>query len=302
MTDEELKKRILELKEEKKALFLVHNYQRGDVQDLADHLGDSLGLAQQAAQDPANLIVFCGVWFMAESAKILSPEKEVLLPRREADCFMAGMVDIEGLRRMKAQHPDAKVVCYVNTNADIKAESDVCCTSANAVKVVEGVDADTIIFVPDRNLAKYAQRFTKKRVIPWEGYCYVHTRITVDEVTESKKRHPDAVFMAHPECEPPVIDLADEVLSTGGMVRFARSSEHMKFIVGTEEGLLYRLRKENPGKRFYTAGSAKMCWNMKINTLEDVYLSLKEDRYSIQVAQPVLEKAKKALDRMLLYV
>lgn len=302
MTDEELKKRILELKEEKKALFLVHNYQRGDVQDLADYLGDSLGLAQEAAQNPADLIIFCGVWFMAESAKILSPQKEVLLPRREADCFMAGMVNVEGLRRMKARYPDAKVVCYVNTNADIKAESDVCCTSANAVKVVEGVDADTIIFVPDRNLARYTQRFTKKKVIPWDGYCYVHTRITVDEVRESRKRHPDAVFMAHPECEPPVLDLADEVLSTGGMVRFAKSSEHMKFIVGTEEGLLYRLRKENPGKRFYTAGSAKMCWNMKINTLEDVYLSLTECRYSIQVAQPVLEKAKKALDRMLLYV
>jgi len=302
MTDEELKREILALKEEKKALFLVHNYQRGDIQDLADYLGDSLGLAQQAAENPAELIVFCGVWFMAESAKILSPQKEVLLPRREADCFMAGMVDVEGLREMKKRHPGAKVVCYVNTNADIKAESDVCCTSANAVKVVEGVDADTIIFVPDRNLARYAQRFTRKKVIPWEGYCYVHTRIAVEEVLESKKKHPDALFLAHPECEPPVIDLADEVLSTGGMVRFAKESDHTKFIVGTEEGILYRLRKENPGKMFYTAGSAKMCWNMKINTLEDVYLSLRETRYRIDVDEKIQKKAKIALDRMLLYV
>jgi len=302
MTDEELKKRILALKEERKALFLVHNYQRGDVQDLADYLGDSLGLAQQAAEHSADLIVFCGVWFMAESAKILSPQKKVLLPRREADCFMAGMVDVESLRSLKKKYPDAKVVSYVNTNADIKAESDVCCTSANAVKVVEGTEAETIIFVPDRNLAKYAQRFTKKKIIPWEGYCYVHTRITPEEVVESKKRHPDAVFMAHPECEPPVIDLADKVLSTGGMVRFAKQSDHKKFIVGTEEGILYRLKKENPEKEFFTAGSAKMCWNMKINTLEDVYLSLTEDRYQMEVEESVLKKAKVALDRMLLYV
>lgn len=302
MTNEELKAEILALKEEKNALFLVHNYQRGEIQDLADHLGDSLGLARQAAANPAHLIVFCGVWFMAESAKILSPDKEVLLPRREADCFMAEMVDVDGLRRMKEEYPDAAVVCYVNTNADIKAESDVCCTSANAVKVVKGVDADTVIFVPDRNLARYAQRFTEKRVIPWDGYCYVHTRITVDEVVKSKEKHPDAVFLAHPECEPPVIDLADQVLSTGGMVKFARESSHKKFIIGTEEGILYRLRKENPDKRFYTAGSAKMCWNMKINTLEDVYLSLKENRHRIEVEAGILKRAKSALDRMLLYV
>lgn len=302
MKDKELKERILDLKEERKAVFLVHNYQRGDVQDLADYLGDSLGLAQQAARDPADLIVFCGVWFMAESAKILSPQKKVLLPRREADCFMAAMVDVEGLRSLKKRYPDAKVVSYVNTNADIKAESDVCCTSANAVKVVEGVEADSIIFVPDRNLAKYTQRFTKKKIIPWEGFCYVHTRITPEEVIESKKRHPDAIFMAHPECEPPVIDLADKVLSTGGMIRFAKESNYEKFIVGTEEGILYRLKKENPEKEFYTAGSAKMCWNMKINTLEDVYLSLTEDRYQMEVEESILKKARVALDRMLLYV
>ncbi|MFQ5906290.1 MAG: quinolinate synthase NadA, partial [bacterium] len=183
-----------------------------------------------------------------------------------------------------------------------KAESDVCCTSANAVKVVEGVEADSIIFVPDRNLAKYTQRFTKKKIIPWEGFCYVHTRITPEEVIESKKRHPDAIFMAHPECEPPVIDLADKVLSTGGMVRFAKESNYEKFIVGTEEGILYRLKKENPEKEFYTAGSAKMCWNMKINTLEDVYLSLTEDRYQMEVEESILKKARVALDRMLLYV
>ncbi len=301
MTDRELKKRIVELKEERRALFLVHNYQRGEIQDLADYIGDSLGLAQQAAGHRGKLVVFCGVWFMAESAKILAPEKRVLLPRREADCFMAGMVDVEGLRQLKKENPRAKVVCYVNTNADIKAESDVCCTSANAVKVVQNIDADTIIFVPDRNLARYTQRFTKKKIIPWEGYCYVHTRITPEEVLASKKKHPDAVFIAHPECEPPVIDVADHVLSTGGMVSFAKESRHRKFIVGTEEGIIYRLKKENPAKEFYAAGSAKMCWNMKINTLEDVYLSLKEDRYEMKVEESVLKRAKVALDRMLLY-
>ena len=301
MTDQKLKEEIIALKNKKRALFLVHNYQRGEIQDIADYLGDSLGLAQQAAEHPAELIVFCGVWFMAESAKILSPKKKILLPRREADCFMARMVDVEGLRQLKQKHPDAKVVSYVNTNADIKAESDVCCTSANAVKVVEGIEADTIIFTPDRNLAKYAQRFTTKKIIPWDGYCYVHARITPEEVIEAKEKHPDAAFIAHPECEPPVIDLADEVLSTGGMVRFAKESDYKKIIIGTEEGLLYRLKKENPGKKFYTAGSAKMCWNMKINTLEDVYLSLKEDRYQIEVEESILEKAKVALERMLLY-
>jgi quinolinate synthase len=301
MTDTELKREILALKEKRDALFLVHNYQRGEIQDLADYLGDSLGLARQAAESSAPLIVFCGVWFMAESAKILSPQKKVLLPRHEADCFMAGMVDVEGLREMKRRYPDAKVVCYVNTNADIKAESDVCCTSANAVEVVQGVDADTVIFVPDRNLARYAQRFTEKKVIPWEGYCYVHTRITQEEVLESRKKHPDALFLAHPECEPPVIDLADEVLSTGGMVRFARETDHTKFIIGTEEGLLYRLKKENPEKMFYTAGSAKMCWNMKITTLEDVYLSLREERYSMEIDEETQKRAKAALDRMLLF-
>jgi quinolinate synthase len=301
MTDKELKEQILRMKEERKALFLVHNYQRPEIQDLADYLGDSLGLSQQAASHPAQLIVFCGVLFMAESAKILSPQKKVLLPNREADCFMAGMVDVQGLRSMKKQYPDAKVVCYVNTNADVKAESDVCCTSANAVKVVEGIDADTIIFVPDRNLAAYAQRFTRKRIIPWQGYCYVHTRITPEDVLEAKKKHPGAVFIAHPECEPPVIDLADKVLSTGGMVKFAKESAYKKFIVGTEEGILYRLKKDSPEKEFYTAGSAKMCWNMKINTLEDVYLSLKEDRYQVEVNEGILKKARVALDRMLLY-
>lgn len=301
MTDEQLKKEIVALKEKRRALFLVHNYQRGEIQDLADYAGDSLGLAQQAAKHPAELIVFCGVWFMAESAKILAPKKKVLLPRREADCFLAGMVDVEGLRQLKEEYPDAKVVSYVNTNADVKAESDVCCTSANAVKVVQGVEADTIIFAPDRNLARYAQRFTSKKIIPWDGYCYVHTRITPEEVKKAKEKHPDAVFIAHPECEPPVIDLADEVLSTGGMVRFAKESDYDKIIVGTEEGLLYRLKKENPEKEFYTAGSAKMCWNMKINTLEDVYLSLKEDRYEMEVEESILKKAKVALDRMLLY-
>ncbi len=290
---------INKLKKEKNAIILVHNYQRPEIQDIADFLGDSLGLAKQAAETKARIIVFCGVRFMAETAKILSPEKMVLLPRKEAGCPMADMITAEDLRRLKKNYPDAKVVSYVNTNADVKAESDICCTSANAVKVVKNISAKKIIFTPDKNLAAYCQRFTDKEIIPWNGYCHVHERITKEEVILAKENFPDALLLIHPECNPSVIDLADEVLSTSGMVSFAKKSDKKRFLIGTEEGLIYRLRKENPEKEFYAAGTAKMCRNMKLTTLNDVYLSLKEERYPIELAGEIIKAAQKALTAML---
>jgi len=293
---------INELKKEKKAIILVHNYQRPEIQDIADFLGDSLGLAKQAAETKARIIVFCGVRFMAETAKILSPGKMVLLPKKEAGCQMADMITAEDLRRLKKNHPDAKVVSYVNTNADVKAESDVCCTSANAVKVVKNISAKRIIFTPDKNLAAYCQRFVDKEIIPWNGYCYVHEKIREEEVRLAKEKLPDALLLVHPECNPSVIDLADEVLSTSGMVSFAKKSDKKRFLIGTEEGLIYRLKKENPEKEFYAAGTAKMCRNMKLTTLNDVYLSLKEERYAIELPEGIIKSAQKALMVMMKYV
>ena len=293
---------ITKLKKEKNAIILVHNYQRPEIQDIADFLGDSLGLSREAAKTDAKIIVFCGVRFMAETAKILSPEKVVLLPRKEAGCPMADMVTAEDLRILKKRHPDAKVVSYVNTYADVKAESDICCTSANAVEVIKKVKANKIIFTPDKNLAAYCQRFTNKEIISWNGYCYVHEKISEKEVRLAKKKFPDALLLVHPECNPSVIDLADEVLSTSGMISFAKKSDMKRFLIGTEGGLIYRLEKENPGKEFYAAGTAKMCRNMKLTTLNDVYLSLKEERYPIELAGEIIKSAQKALMEMLKYV
>ena len=290
---------ITKLKKEKNAIILVHNYQRPEIQNVADFLGDSLGLAKQAAKTEAKIIVFCGVRFMAETAKILSPKKTVIIPREDAGCPMADMITAEDLRRLKKNYPGAKVVSYINTNADVKAESDICCTSANAVKVVKNISAKRIIFTPDKNLAAYCQRFTDKEIIPWNGYCYVHERISKEEVLLAKEKFPDALLLVHPECNPSVIELADEVLSTSGMLNFAKKSDKKRFLIGTEEGLIYRLKKENPGKKFYAAGTAKMCRNMKLTTLNDVYLSLKEERYAIQLPEGIIESAGKTLKAML---
>ena len=293
---------ILRLKKEKKAVLLVHNYQRGEIQELADFLGDSLGLSRKASQVPNPMIVFCGVVFMAETAKILSPDKKVLLPRLDANCPMADMVTAYELKKLKAKHPRAIVVTYVNSTAEVKAESDVCCTSANAIRVVQNVDADEIIFTPDRNLASYVQRFTKKKIIPWDGYCYVHDRFTKEEVIQAKDAHPDALLMVHPECRPEVIDEADEVLSTSGMVRTARDSSAKKFLVGTEEGMLYRLKKENPDKTFYSAGTAKMCRGMKQTRLENLYHALQKEQHTIELPEGTMGRARTSLERMLTYV
>jgi len=293
---------ITKLKKDKNAIILVHNYQRPEIQNIADFLGDSLGLAKQAAKTRAKVIVFCGVRFMAETAKILSPKKTVIIPRKDAGCPMADMITAEDLRRLKRNYPDAKVVSYVNTNADVKAESDICCTSANAVKVVKNISAKRIIFTPDKNLAAYCQRFVDKEIIPWNGYCYVHEKIREEEVCLAKEKFPDALLLVHPECNPSVIDLADEVLSTSGMVSFAKKSDKKRFLIGTEEGLIYRLKKENPEKEFYAAGTAKMCRNMKLTTLNDVYLSLKEERYAIELPEGIIKSAQKALMVMMKYV
>ena len=292
---------IIRLKKEKNAIILVHNYQRPEIQNIADSLGDSLGLAREAAKTDAQIIIFCGVRFMAETAKILSPEKMVLLPRKEAGCPMADMITAEDLRILKEKYPGAKVVSYVNTNADVKAESDICCTSANVIKVVRNIKAERVIFTPDKNLAAYCQRFVDKEIIPWNGYCYVHEKIRKEEVRLAKEKFPDALLLVHPECNPSVIDLADEVLSTSGMLNFAEKSDKKKFLIGTEEGLIYRLKKENPGKEFYTAGTAKMCRNMKLTTLNDVYSSLKEERYAIELSEGIIKSAQKALMGMLKY-
>jgi len=293
---------ITKLKKEKNAIILVHNYQRPEIQNIADFLGDSLGLAREAAKTDAQIIIFCGVRFMAETAKILSPEKMVLLPRKEAGCPMADMITAEDLRILKEKYPGAKVVSYVNTNADVKAESDICCTSANVIEVVRNIKAERVIFTPDKNLAAYCQRFVDKEIIPWNGYCYVHEKIREEEVRLAKEKFPDALLLVHPECNPSVIDLADEVLSTSGMLNFAKKSDKKRFLIGTEEGLIYRLKKENPGKEFYTAGTAKMCRNMKLTTLNDVYLSLKEEHYAIELPEGIIKSAQKALMAMLKYV
>ena len=292
---------INKLKKEKNAIILVHNYQRSEIQDIADYLGDSLGLSREAAKTDANIIVFCGVRFMAETAKILSPKKMVLLPRKDAGCPMADMITAEDLRILKEKYPGAKVVSYVNTNADVKAESDICCTSANAINVVRNIKAEKIIFTPDKNLAAYCQRFTDKEIIPWNGYCYVHEKIREEEVWLAKEKFPDALLLVHPECNPSVIDLADEVLSTSGMLNFAKKSDKKRFLIGTEEGLIYRLKKENSEKEFYAAGTAKMCRNMKLTTLNDVYSSLKEERYAIELPEGIIKSAQKALMGMLKY-
>jgi quinolinate synthase len=296
---EELKQKVIELKRKKGAIILAHNYQREEVQEVADFIGDSLELSRKAAQAESDFIVFCGVHFMAETAKILSPQKLVVHPVPMARCPMADMITADDIRDLRREHKKAVFVCYVNTNADVKAECDVCCTSANAVEVLQRLDADEIVFVPDRNLALYAQRFVKdKRIIPWDGWCYVHRRIKLEEVMRSKETHPDALLVVHPECDPEVIDIADEVRSTGGMVKLANESNHCKFLIGTEEGLIRRLRREHPQKVFISAGAPKVCYNMKLITLRDVYRALLDEAPEVKLEEEVLERASACVKRM----
>ena len=297
--DVKLVEEILSLKRERNAVILAHNYQLGEVQDIADFVGDSLELSQDAAKTKAEVIVFCGVQFMAETASILCPDKVVLLPDIHAGCPMADMITAESLRERKRELPDATVVCYVNSSAEVKAESDVCCTSANAVKVVESLDAEEILFVPDQYLGHYVSTKSNKKISLWPGFCPTHIRIQPQDIIKLKKEHTQAKVVVHPECRPEVIALADEVLSTGGMCRFAPKTEAKEIIVGTEMGIIHRLRKENPGKRFISVSEQAICPTMKLITLESILCSLEEMAPEVKVPEDIRLRAKAAVDKML---
>lgn len=294
-----MKEEILALKKDKNAVILAHNYQIPAVQDVADLVGDSLELARAATSLDAEVIVFCGVDFMAETASILSPEKIVVLPEKGAWCPMAHMITPDQLREMKTMYPEAAVVAYVNSTAEVKAESDVCCTSANGVQVVASLEQSRVIFVPDRNLAAYVARYSKKQIIPWNGYCYVHDRFTPEEVRAARTRYPEAEVLVHPECRPEVIDLADYVHSTAGMGRHARASAAKEFIIGTEVGMLYKLKKENPKKEFYPLSEKAVCQNMKKTTPEKVLRALQTLEPRVKVPEETASRARRAIERML---
>jgi quinolinate synthase len=291
---------IIRLKVQKDAVILAHNYQIDEVQDIADFVGDSLQLSIEASKTRKKIIVFCGVHFMAETAKIISPQRKVLLPDEDAGCPMADMVTEPALAELKAKHPGAVVVCYVNSSARVKAISDICCTSSNAVKVVNSIPADKeIIFIPDKYLGAYVESQTKRKMILWNGYCPTHLAISAKKIIALKKEHLDAVVLVHPECPPDVAEVADKVLSTGQMLSFVKESDAKEFIIGTEIGIIHRLQKENPGKIFYPAGAHAICPNMKLINLEKILWSLEEEKYEIKIPADVIERAKGAIERML---
>ncbi|MDP2744367.1 MAG: quinolinate synthase NadA [Dehalococcoidia bacterium] len=296
---EELRQRIARLKKELNAVIVAHNYQRPEVQDVADFVGDSLELSRKTTQVEADYIIFCGVHFMAETAAILNPTRTVLLAHSAACCPMADMIDDTDLREWKAKYPAAAVVCYVNTTAAVKAESDICCTSANAVKVVESVPQEEVLFVPDQNLGHYISTKTRKRMILYPGYCITHARLRAEQVKRARELHPGAPVVVHPECSPEVVALADAVLSTSQMIRFCRESPARTFLIGTEEGLLYRMRNENPGKEFYLIATSLICANMKRTRLETVVETMQSRRNAITVPEDIRLRAKLAIERML---
>ncbi len=299
MNENEIISEILRLADERDALILAHNYQRDEIQELAHVTGDSLALSIEAARTDKPVIVFCGVHFMAESAAILAPEKIVLLPRLDAGCPMADMITAEGLREFKSQHPGVPVVTYVNSSAAVKAESDICCTSSNAVNVVASLAEQEVILAPDRNLARYIAAQVDKTCYFWDGYCPTHERFTVADAKTAMADYPDALFMAHPECPPEVLALADHVCSTSGMYTFAQENPAQQFIVGTEAGILYRLRKENPDKEFILPTTRLICPNMKLTSLEDILLALQTMSPRVTVPEEIRLPAKVTLDRML---
>ncbi len=293
--------KIQKLKREKKAVILAHNYQRPEIQDIADYVGDSIELSKRAKDEKnAEIILFSAVDFMAESAAILNPEKKVLLPSQGARCPMAHMLRADDVKRWKRKYPGVPVLLYVNTLAEVKAECNICCTSANAVKVVNALDSDAVLFGPDHNLALYVQKKTGKKIIPMpeRGFCPTHVLFQKGDILLLKEEHPDAVVIVHPECTPEVHEVADYIGSTSQMCRYAKELPARKFIIGTEGGLIHRLKKENPEKEFILAYDGAICPNMKLNTLERVYLSLKEERYQVNVPEPVAKKARRALERM----
>lgn len=308
---DDLAKKIKELKKKRNAIILVHNYQLPEVQDVADFRGDSLELSRIAAKTDASVIVFCGVHFMAETASILCPQKQVIMPDVHAGCPMANMITAEQLRKLKKEHPKAVVVGYVNTSAQVKAELDICCTSTNAVAVVEAIIKDfatgtatfggkeEIIFVPDKYLADYVSKRTGKKLISWNGFCPTHVKILPEDIKREKKFHPKAKVIVHPECLPEVVALADAVLSTSKMCQFAQETEAKEIIVGTEVGLIHRLKEDNPRKEFYPASERAVCPNMKRSTQEKILWALEELKPEIRVADEIRRRAKKAIDRML---
>ena len=298
---ENLKKKIAGLKKERNAVIIVHNYQRDEIQDIADISGDSLALSQAAVRADARVIVFCGVDFMAESASILNPDKIVLLPVKEAGCPMADMVTLERLKEKKKEYPNAAIVCYVNSSAAIKAESDICCTSSNAIQIVKSLkDYKEIIFIPDKNLGRYVQdNVPEKKIILWEGFCPTHIRVSKEEILRAKKEHPDAEVIAHPECNPDVISVSDHICSTGGMFKYAKASKSKSFIIVTESGMLYGLKKANPDKHFYVPSERLVCPTMKLTTLGWVAHSMEAMEYQIKIEGEIRERSYKALERML---
>ncbi|MCL5292981.1 MAG: quinolinate synthase NadA [Actinobacteria bacterium] len=297
-SSKELVNKIDRLKVERNAVILAHNYQIDEVQDIADYVGDSLGLSRQAASTDAEVIVFCGVHFMAETAAILSLEKTVILPDMQAGCPMADMVDADDVRELRAVHPGLPVVCYVNSSAEVKAESDVCCTSSNAVAIFENVDSDQVIFVPDQFLGGYAARLSGKKVVPWKGFCPTHMRILPQDIVDGRNEHPEAMVVVHPECRAEVIELADAAKSTGGILDYCRASNAKEFIIGTEIGLIHRLRLENPDKKFYPANPLAICPNMKLITLEKVVWALEDMENIVTVEAEIARKARRAIEAM----
>ncbi|AKL93538.1 quinolinate synthase A [Clostridium aceticum] len=300
ITESEMIEEIKRLKKEKNAIILAHNYQIPEVQEIADIVGDSLKLSQEAAKTNADIIVLSGVHFMAESVKILSPEKKVLLPVYDAGCPMADMIDVEQLREFKKRYPNIPVVCYVNSSAEVKGESDICCTSSNALKIVRSLESDKVLFIPDKNLGSYiAKQLPEKEIISWEGFCITHHRVKPEEIDTVKEKHPKALVLVHPECTPEVVEKADFVGSTSEIIQYATESENKTFVIGTEMGVLHKLRTNNPDKKFYLLSPALVCFNMKKTTLKDVYLALKNEEKEIIVEEEIRQKALKTLETMI---
>ena len=295
----EIIRKINDFKKQRNAVILVHNYQKQEIQEIADFIGDSLGLSREAANTNADVIVFCGVHFMAETASILNPNKKVLLPDLSSGCPMADMITKEQLIQFKKENPQATVVTYINSTAEVKAETDICCTSSNAINIVKSIKNDKIIFCPDRNLGSYVQKVLNKKLILWNGYCPTHMRILPEYVIKQKKKHPNALFLAHPECQPATVDLANEVLSTTGILNYVAKSDKDEFIIGTENEITFMLQRKYPNKKFYTVTDLAVCPNMKKNSLEKVLYVLQEMKNEIKVRKDIASKAIIPIQRML---
>lgn len=297
--NEYLIEEIQKLKTRRNAIILSHNYQLPEIQDIADFVGDSLELSRQASKTDADIIVFCGIHFMAETASILSPDKKVLLPDINAGCPLADMITADDVRNLRKENSGVPIVAYVNTSAEVKAETDIACTSANAVKVISALNDEKVVFIPDKYLANYVESKTKKKICSWHGYCPTHLKILPEDILQLKEKYPNAKVLVHPECSLEVIMLADAVLSTSGMVRYCKETDATEFIIGTEFGIIHRLKKENPEKEFIKASELAICPNMKLITLEKVLWSLEELKYEVKVPEEIREKALKSVERML---